>query len=127
MEIVIWILKVLTAAVFAVTGISKLIFPKEKLLEMGLNGLVDLRSVEIKIAAILELLGAIGLILPSLLNVYPFMSGISALCLGLTMIVAGWINKKQNHSVAVNIIILVICIFVAHWEWTNGLAAEPFP
>lgn len=125
METIIWILKVLTAIVFAVTGMSKLIFPKEKLLEKGLNGLVDLKNVEIKIAAILELLGAAGLILPSLLNVYPFMSGISALCLGLTMIVAGWINKKRNQSIAVNIIILMICVFIAYWDWTSGLEAAP--
>ncbi len=121
MEIIIWIIKILTAVVFAFTGINKLILPKEKLVEKGLTGLINLKNFEIKIAGLLELMGAIGLILPSVLNIYPFMSGISALCLGLTMIVAGWINKKQNHSIAINIIILLICTFIAFWELLQGL------
>ena len=42
METIIWILKGFIALVFTFTGISKLYFPKEKLLSKGMKGLINL-------------------------------------------------------------------------------------
>ena len=75
---------------------------------------------QIKVAGLLEVLGVFGLIFPALLNIYPVLSAISALCLGLTMIVAGWINYKLKLSIIPNIVIFVICILIAYWELRNG-------
>lgn len=112
----IWILKGLIAALFAFVGAYKMAMPKSKLLDKGMKGLVNLDEKQIKIAGILEVLGAIGLISPSILNYYPILSAISALCLGLTMIVAGLINYKLNLSIIPNIVIFAVCIFIAYWE-----------
>ena len=111
----IWILKGVIALLFTFTGVNKIFLPKAKLLDKGMKGLVDLDEKQIKSAGLLEVLGAFGLILPALLNIYPVLSAISALCLGLTMIVAGWINYKHKLSILPNIVIFVICIFIAYW------------
>ena len=116
MIIIIWILKALMAALFAYVGMNKMFLPKAKLLDKGMKGLISLDEKKIKGAGVLEVLGALGLILPSLLNYYPFLSGISALCLGLTMIVAGVVNYKLKLSIIPNIMIFSICIFIAYWE-----------
>jgi uncharacterized membrane protein YphA (DoxX/SURF4 family) len=116
METTIWILKGVIALVFMFTGISKIFLPKDKLLEKGMKGLINLDEKQIKLAGLLEFLGAVGLILPTLLNTYPVLSAISALCLSLTMIVAGWINYKLKLSIIPNIVIFVICLLVASWE-----------
>lgn len=115
MTTTIWILKGAIALVFTFTGINKIFLPKAKLLGKGMKGLIDLDEKQIKSAGLLEVLGAFGLILPALLNIYPVLSAISALCLGLTMIVAGWINYKHKLSIIPNIAIFIICIFIAYW------------
>lgn len=116
METTIWILKAAIALLFIFLGVNKLMLPKAKLLDKGMKGLINLDEKQIKTAAVLEILGAIGLILPSALNYFPVLSSISALCLGLTMIVAGLVNFKLNLSIIPNIVILAICIFIAYWE-----------
>ena len=115
METTIWILKGVIALLFTFTGVNKIFLPKPKLLDKGMKGLTDLDEKQIKSAGLLEVLGAFGLILPALLNIYPILSSISALCLGLTMIVAGWINYKHKLSIIPNIVIFIICIFIAYW------------
>src|SRR3974377_1411820 len=112
MATTIWILKGVISLVFTYTGINKIFLPKAKLLDKGMKGLVNIDKKKIKVACLLEVLGVLGLILPTLLNIYPILSSISALCLGLTMIVAGWINHKLNLSIILNIVIFVICILI---------------
>ncbi|MEZ4910418.1 MAG: DoxX family protein [Saprospiraceae bacterium] len=114
----IWILKGLIASIFGFVGINKLVLQKAKLLDKGMKGLVNLDEKQIKGAGFLELLGAIGLVLPSIFNKYPILSAISALCLGLTMIVAGQINYKLKLSIVPNIAIFIICVLIAYWELT---------
>lgn len=117
MEIVIWIIKGLLALLFAFLGVNKLLLPKAKLLDKGMKGLVNLEEKQIKVVGLLEFLGAIGLILPGLLNIYPNLSGIAALCLGLTMIVATRANQQLKLSIVPNLVILTICLFVAYWAF----------
>jgi hypothetical protein len=99
--------------VFTITGVNKIFLPKAKLLDKGMKGLINLNEMQIKVAGLLEVLGVFGLILPSLLNIYPILSAVSALCLSLTMIVAGWINFKLKLSIIPNIIIFFICLLIA--------------
>ena len=115
MATTIWILKGVITLVFTFTGINKIFLPKTKLLDKGMKGLKYIDDKQIKVAGLMEVLGAFGLILPTLLNTYPVLSAISALCLSLTMIVAGWINYKLKLSIIPNIAIFVICILIAYW------------
>ncbi len=70
-----------------------------------MKGLINLDEKQIKMAGLLEFLGAVGLVLPTLLNVYPILSGIAALCLGLTMVVAAQITRQLNLPLTANIVI----------------------
>jgi uncharacterized membrane protein len=117
MATTIWILKGAIALLFAFTGINKLLFSKTRLLDKGMNGLLNLDEEQIKVAGFLEVLGALGLILPDLLNIYPVLSAIAALCLSLTMIVAGWINHRLKLSIVANFVIFTVCILIAYWEF----------
>jgi uncharacterized membrane protein YphA (DoxX/SURF4 family) len=116
MTATIWILKAVIASIFTFTGIYKIFLPKAKLLAKGMKGLIDLDEKQIKVAGLLEFLGAVGLVLPTLLNIYPVLSAISALCLSLTMIVAGRINYKLKLSIIPNIVIFIICILIAYLQ-----------
>jgi uncharacterized membrane protein YphA (DoxX/SURF4 family) len=116
MTTTIWILKLVIAVIFTFTGISKIFLPKAKLLDKGMKGLINLDEKQIKVAGLLEVLGVFGLVLPTLLNIGPIISIISALCLSLTMIVAGWINYKLKLHIIPNIVIFIICILIAFLE-----------
>jgi hypothetical protein len=116
MTTTIWILKMVLAVIFTFTGIYKIFFPKTKLLAKGMKGLIDLDEEQIKVVGFLEVLGVIGLILPTLLNIGPIISTISALCLSLTMIIAAWINHKLKLPIIPNIVIFIICILIAYLE-----------
>lgn len=120
METTMWILKGIIALIFTFVGINKLFRPKATLLENGMKGLIDLDEKQIKAAGVVEVLGAIGLILPTLFHTFPILSAISALGLGLTMIVAGWINYRLKFSLIPNIVILIICMVIASWELKFG-------
>lgn len=116
METTIWILKGLIGLIFAFVGVNKIFRPKAQLLDKGMKGLIELDEQQIKGVGVLEVLGAFGLILPTLLHTLPVLSAISALCLGVTMIGAGWINYKLKLPIIPNIIILAVCLLIAIWE-----------
>jgi hypothetical protein len=116
MVTIIWILKGVIALIFAFTGIFKLFLPKTKLLEKGMKGLIHLKEMQIKVVGLLEILGALGLILPTLINILPILTSVSAICLGLTMIVAGIINCQLKLPVIPNIVIFIICILIVFFE-----------
>ena len=115
MSTIIWILKILVAAIFAFTGFFKIFLSKAKLLARGMKGLNDLNEDQIKVVGLLEILGIVGLILPALINITPVISAISALCLSLIMIVAIWINYNLKLPIIPNIVIFIICILIAYW------------
>jgi hypothetical protein len=113
MTTAIWILKGIIALIFSFTGIYKIFLPKAELLDKGMKGLTDLDEDQIKVVGLLEVLGVLGLIMPSILNIFPVLSAISAVCLSLTMIVAGKINNKLKLHIFPNIAIFAICILIA--------------
>ena len=115
MTTAIWILKGVIALIFTLTGICKTFVPKAKLISQGMKGLINLDKEQIELVGLLEVLGAFGLIMPSLVNYLPMLSAISAICLSLTMIVAGRINYKLKLSIIPNILIFAICIFISYW------------
>lgn len=116
MDTLIWILKSLVALLFLYVGVNKLKHPKETLLNKGMKGLINLNDNQIKLAGLLEILGVIGLFLPVLLNIYPVLSGVAALCLAFIMIIALMTNLRLKLSIIPNIIILVICLFIAYLD-----------
>lgn len=115
MNTFIWTLQGLMAFVFMFSGINKAYFDEKTLVEKGQTGVEGLSSGLIKFIGISEILGAIGLILPSLLNIYPVLTPIAAISMGAIMIPAGIIHfrRKEHKNVLLNIAILVLCGAVA--------------
>ena len=109
-------LKGVIALLFTFTGINKIFLPKAKLIDKGMKGLINLDKEQIELVGFLEVFGAFGLIMPALVNIYPMMSVISALCLSLTMIVAGGINYKLKLTIIPNIVIFILCILIAFFD-----------
>lgn len=117
METTLWIIKGLLAALFLLTGIFKLISSKNQLLEKGMKGLANISIGQIRIIGLLEVLGACGLVLPALLNIYPVLSGIAALGLALTMVVAIRVHQMLKEPIVANLVILALCLFIVYAQF----------
>jgi len=103
------------AAMFLMFGMMKTIKPKEELAKnmAWVNGF----SVgQIKTIGMLEMLAAIGLILPWGLNMLPILTPLAAIGLVLTMMGAMVTHAKlkENKMIMMNLLLLALSAFVAY-------------
>jgi uncharacterized membrane protein YphA (DoxX/SURF4 family) len=98
METVIWILQCLLAAAFAVAGLAKLAQPKEKLVASGQGWVEDFDAGQVKGIGALELLAAIGLILPAALDIAPALTAVAAAGVVLLMLGAGATHLRRGEA-----------------------------
>jgi hypothetical protein len=115
MNTVLWIVAGLLAALFLLGGMQKLTQSKEKLIGSGFGVFEPFSAGTIKIIGLLELLGAVGLILPAVLDIAPVLVPLAAVGLVLLMIGAAIAHGRRREfpQVAVNLIILALAAFVA--------------
>lgn len=116
MNLALWIAAGLLAAVALAGGISKTFVPKEKLAaHEGGQWTGDSSVGFVKTLGILELLAAVGLILPAVLDIAPVMVPVTAVCWVVLMIGAMITHGRysQFKFVLLNAVYLALAAFVA--------------
>ena len=115
MNIVLWIIAGLLAAAFAAAGLMKLTSPKEKLVASGMGWTEDYSDGQVKTIGTLEVLGAIGLILPAALGIAEILTPLAAVGLALTMVGAAVVHAKRGEGqmIPVNVVLGGLALFVA--------------
>jgi uncharacterized membrane protein YphA (DoxX/SURF4 family) len=115
MGIALWVVQVLLAAAFVVSGATKLSQPKEKLLKKW-AWVEDFSQGSVRIIGVLEVLGAIGIVLPELTGIVPWLTPLAALGLVLTMIGAALthLRRAEYANIAVAAVVLILAAFVAY-------------
>jgi hypothetical protein len=116
MDATLWIAAGLLALVALTGGLTKTLIPKDKLEHH--EGAAWTRGVSpafVKTLGVLELLAAVGLILPALLDVAPVMVPVTAVCWVALMIGAMITHGRlgQFKLVTVNIVYVVLAVFIA--------------
>jgi uncharacterized membrane protein YphA (DoxX/SURF4 family) len=114
MNIVLWIAAGLLAAVFLASGVLKVLQPKEKLRE-NMAWVDDFPTGVVKLIGGLELLAAIGLILPGALDIAPILVPLAATGLAALMVgaIITHVRRKENQALPINAILLLLAVFVA--------------
>ncbi len=116
MKLTLWIIAGLLAALFLVAGASKLFIPQEKLAKApGAGWVLDFSAGFVKALGAVEILGAIGLILPALLDIAPILVPLAAVGLALIMVGAAIVTFRRHeykHTLG-NLIYLALAAFVA--------------
>jgi len=114
MKIVLWIFQALLAVMFLAAGVMKLATPYEQLLEMQ-PWAEDFSAGMIKFIGFSELLGGLGMILPSLLKIKPILAPVAAIALVVVMVLAAitHVGRGENTEVVVNVVYILILLFVA--------------
>ncbi|GGO82922.1 DoxX family protein [Nonomuraea cavernae] len=115
MDVALWIVAGLLALVFLAAGAMKLTQPKDKLATSGLTWTEDFSGGAVKAIGALELLAALGLVLPAALGVVSILTPLAAAGLVLVMIGAAVTHarRKETSAIAVNVVLLVLAAFVA--------------
>ena len=114
MNIALWIAQILLAVAFLGAGAMKLTQPKDKIAQsMAWAG--DFSPTTIKLIGLVEVLGALGLILPAVTGIAPVLVPLAAL--GLAIVMVGAIithaRRGEKQMIGVNVVLLLLALFVA--------------
>lgn len=115
MNIALWVVAGLLAAAFLAAGLMKITTPKAKLVER-LPWAADYSDGAVKGIGIVEVLGAIGLILPGITEIAPILVPIAAVGLAIVMVLAAVMHLRRGDGVAAvvpNIVLFALAVFVA--------------
>lgn len=115
MDTAVWIVAALLAALFLVTGLTKITQPRLKMAEGPMNWAADVTDGQFRTVGVLELLGAAGLILPAVLGIAPTLVPLAAIGLALTMVgaIVTHLRLGETDRLAVPIVVLALALFVA--------------
>lgn len=110
MLIAFWILNGLLALVFLGAGLSKIFRPKEALYESGMKYTEDFSAAQVKLIGAVEVLGALGLVLPVLLTIAPVLAPIAAIGLAVVMIAATVVHVRRKEAPVPTLVLTVLAI-----------------
>jgi len=116
MNLALWIAAGLLAVVALLGGITKTFVPKDRLAALNGGGWTGDVSVGfVKTLGVLELLAALGLILPAVLGIAPVLVPVTAVCWAVLMIGAMITHGRRGEFalIGLNLIYLVIAAFIA--------------
>jgi uncharacterized membrane protein YphA (DoxX/SURF4 family) len=115
MTIAMWIIQGFLAVVFLGAGLMKLLNSREELVDNGMEYAEDFSETQIQAIGAVEVLGAVGVILPTALGIAPVLAGAAAVGLTLTMIGAAYthIRRGEYPMIVVNIVLGGLAAYVA--------------
>lgn len=115
MNIALWIIQGLLAALFLFSGGVKLVLPLDQLVKQA----PQLSGPFLRFVGVCEVLGAIGLILPWLLRIRPRLTPLAAIGLIGIMIGATVVTLTGGSPVqaALPVVVGILLAFVAYGRW----------
>jgi uncharacterized membrane protein YphA (DoxX/SURF4 family) len=113
-NVVLWIVTALLAVAFGAAGLMKLTRPKAKL-AATMAYVEDFSGGAVKAIGALELLAALGLILPAVTGIAPVLVPLAAVGLVIVMIGAAVVHARrgENQMIVTNVVLLVLAAVVA--------------
>jgi len=115
MNIALWVVQGLLALAFLGAGGMKASQPIANL-KKNMKWVEATTPPIVRIVGTLEILGALGLILPAVTHIFPWLTAVAAACLVLTMIVAVFIHigQKDYTGASAPIVLLLLALFIVY-------------
>jgi uncharacterized membrane protein len=122
MDVILWIAQVVLAGLFAVFGVTHAT-RRESMREQA-PWMWALPREAMLIIGTLDILGAVGLILPAVTRIQPWLTPLAALCLAVLMgfAIIFHASRREFRNIALNVILGLLAAFIA---WGRFIAA-PF-
>lgn len=121
MNIALWIAQVLLAGLYGMTGSMKAFQPDKVRTNPQMTWAHDRQDGFIRFVGTAELLGALGLILPALTGILPWLTPLAAIGLSLIQLLAVFtvhLPKKEYQVIPVNVVLLALSVFAAYGRFT---------
>lgn len=110
MLIALWIVNGLLALAMVGGGVMKVLTPKADLAEKGMTWTEDFSAGTIKAIATLEIVGALGLILPLLTGIAPILTPLAGTGLAIIMIGATVVHLRRKEPIAPALVLAVLAV-----------------
>jgi hypothetical protein len=115
-DIALWIAQGLLALVYLAAGGLKVVRAREKLVASGnFDWMKDSSDAGVKAVGLVEILGALGVILPWLTGIAPILTPIAAI--GLVVVQIGALRvhlvRNERQPLPANVLLLLLAAFVA--------------
>ncbi len=125
LNIGLWIAQTILAAIFIMAGLMKSAQPIETIAE-SLPWVTNTPEALVRFIGLSELLGGLGLILPALLRIKPFLTGWAALGLATVMLLASIFHGTRGEfsGIGMNLILMAIALFIA-WGRLKKAPIQP--
>ncbi|GLP83607.1 DoxX family protein [Mycobacterium antarcticum] len=115
MNTTLWVLQAILAAIFVMSGTAKSFMTKQRMLQTGQTGVAPFPLSIIRIVAVLEIVGALGLILPWLTENVRVLTPLAATGLALVMVgaaVSHWSLREFKQVFGVNLVLFAMLTIV---------------
>ena len=114
MNVFLWIVQAIMAALFALSGLEKVGLPKEKMTGRY-PWMLDFSTGTVKFIGVMEILGAVGLILPAATDIAPVLTPLAATGLAVHMGLGAalHVRRKEPQGIVVTGVLFVILVLLA--------------
>ncbi len=114
MNIALWIVQIVLAAVYGITGFLKTfqMAKAQEMLTMAKRHSEDF----VRMVGVFELLGALGVVLPVFTGILPWLTPLAAAGLALIQLLAIFtehLPNRETKALPVNLVLFVLAVFVA--------------
>jgi hypothetical protein len=116
MNALLWILSVVLAATYAVTGSAKVFASRERLLAVpGMGWVEDAPMSRVWLIGLLEIAGAIGVVVPWATGILPALTPLAAWGLAAIQVGAMWTHasRGKREHLWLNVLLFVAAVVVA--------------
>ena len=115
MNIALWIAQIVLAVFFASSGAAKSTMSRDRMLATGQTGIAMFPLPVVRFTAVMELLAAVGLIVPWLTGIAEILTPIAAIGLCIVMVGAAWAHARLHEpkAIAINATLFALAAFVA--------------
>jgi dolichyl-phosphate-mannose--protein O-mannosyl transferase len=117
MNVLLWVVQILLAVYFGLTGVFHFVVPPG--LPAPMAWMYALSGGLHTLSGTAEILAALGLVLPSLTRISPRLTSLAAS--GLVLVMAGaivWhLGRGESASIVMNVTLAILAAFVAYARW----------
>ena len=124
LHIALWVVQVLLALLFVGAGFAKMATPLPELAQ-SLPYTADLPAALVRFIGASEIAGALGLLLPSMLRVFPILTPLAGAGLSVVMALATLfhLSRGETSAIGITVLLAVLAGFVAWGRWVAASIA----
>jgi uncharacterized membrane protein len=114
-NVALWIVQGLLAVVFGASGVVKTGRDRKRLFDEGITWVEDFSAGAVRTIGVLEVLAAVGLILPAATGIVPVLTPLAAAGVALLMAGASAVHLRRGEFafIGVTLGLLALAVFVA--------------